>query len=860
MCYKNNTMKLNQWVDDGWRDTRYALRSLARSRGFTAVALLTLSVGIGSATAIFSLANTVLLRPLPLVDAGRLVRIVEHDRPRNVPNMIWREYLDWQAQTKTLSGLAATSSDSQVIEAPAGLVRMTGGLVSANYFEVLGARAMLGRTLVARDASNPDVIVLGFYAWQRQFRSDPQTIGSVVEFRAGSLAGRAMTVVGVMPESMETIGSPMDFYAPIVAAAHPRSIGLGSLIGRLRDGLSLAAASEEANALGMAIRPPRPAAAPRLTRARFEAKNLNEGILDPPPGRLGGSGVATPRVTLRIFVGAVAIVLLIVCANVANLLLVRGTARRRELATRVALGASRGRLLRLILTECLILAGAGGVLGAALGAVGLSLIKRLLTIDAQGVFRIVFGENILPRSNEVGIDLRLFAIAFAVAGIATLAFGLLPALQLARTNQLEAMGSRGAGSARRETRLRMGLVVGQLAMATMLLVGAGLLATSFVNLATVDKGYNPARVLTFQLVLPREYPVARKVDSIEAVLRATRDVPEVDAAGFAYAGILIPIQNTVGSFVPPGRTLEAVSSEKDRPRLRSLSAGYLDAAGAQLLSGRLIGDGDSASAPPVAVINRTVQRRYFGDTNPVAAFMDWHGGRGPAVPVQVIGVIADIRQAALDKEPWPEVFMDYRQVIALQERWGAQPGTVDSLALGFMSFAMRTRGHPGRAIPSVRQAIARADPNAALDAIAPLDSVVGNSLARQRFYAVTLAGFACIAALLAAIGVYGVLAYAVVERTREIGLRMALGAGRRQVLGLVLGRGLLLAAIGIACGLAGAVAATRYLQAMLYGITPLDRGTFLVVAVAFAAVAALASYLPARRATKVDPIVALRTE
>jgi putative ABC transport system permease protein len=850
-----------EWVDNGWRDARFALRSLARSRGFTAVAILTLSVGIGSATAIFSLANTVLLSPLPLTAADRLVRIVEPDRPRNAPAMTWREHLDWRAQTKTLSGLTAASSDPQAImSTPAGLVRLTGGLVSANYFEVLGARAMLGRTLVASDLSNPDVIVLGFHAWRRQFRSDPQAIGSVIDFRSGSLAGRAMTVVGVMPESMETIGSPMDFYAPIGAATGAESIAVGSMIGRLRDGLSLAAASEEANALGMAIRPPRPADAPPLTGARFHARSLNDGILDPPPGRLRGTGAATPVATLRILVGAVAVVLLIVCANVANLLLVRGTARRRELATRVALGASRWRLLRLILTECLILAGAGGVLGAVLGAVGLSLIKRLLTIDAQGVFRIVLGENVLPRANEAGIDLRLFTIAFVLAGITTLAFGLLPAVRLARTNQLQAMGSRGVGSAKPETRLRKWLVVGQLAMATILLVGAGLLATSFVNLATVDKGYDPTGVLTFQLVLPREYPVARKVESIEAVLRATRATPEVAAAGFAYAGILIPIQNTVGSFVPPGRTLEAVSHERDRPRLKSLSAGYLEAAGAQLLSGRLIGDGDSASAPPVVVINRTVQRRYFGDASPVGTFLDWHGGRGAAVPVQVIGVIADIRQAALDQEAWPEVFMDFRQVIAVQERWGAKPGTIDSLAFGFMSFAIRTRGNPAQAIPSVRQAIARADSNAALDAIAPLDGLVGDSLARQRFYAVILAGFASIAALLAAIGVYGVLACAVIERTREIGVRMALGAGPRHVLGLVLGRGLLLSAAGIASGLVGAAAATRYLQTLLYGITPLDRGTFLVVAVAFAAVAALASYLPARRATKVDPIVALRTE
>jgi putative ABC transport system permease protein len=528
--------------------------------------------------------------------------------------------------------------------------------------------------------------------------------------------------------------------------------------------------------------------------------------------------LASPAITLRIFVAASAVVLLIVCANVANLLLIRGTERRRELATRLALGASRGRLLRLVAAECLVLAGAGGILGSAVAATSLALIKRLMTIEAQGVFRRVFGESVLPRANEVGLDLRLVAMACAVTAIAALSFGLLPAVRLSRTNFLEGMGSRGVGATRRDTRLRTVLVVAQVAMATTLLVGAGLLVSSFARLVTVEKGYDPARALAFQLVLPADYPVVRKAESIEAVLRATRAVPDVAAAGFAYAGVLVPVQNTVGSFVPPNRALETVSRDTDRPRLRALSSGHLEAAGATLLNGRLIHETDGASAPPVAVINRTVQRRYFGDANAVGAFMEWHGGRGPAVPVQVVGVVADVRQAALAREPWPEIFMDYRQVITLQERWGASPGAVDALAFGFMSFAVRTRGNPAQVIPAVRRAISRADPDAAIDAISPLDRLVASSVARQRFYAVMLAGFAAVAALLTGVGIYGVLAYAVVERTREIGIRMALGARRGQVLRAVLGRGVLLALIGTAVGLAGATGVTRYLQAMLYGV------------------------------------------
>jgi putative ABC transport system permease protein len=839
---------LDAWLADARRDTAYALRSLTRSRAFAITAILTLGIGIGATTAMYSVVDRVLLQPLPLPGADRLVQIAENERPRTTPAVNNHEYLEWRSRMTTLSGLAtATMSPRAMVRTPAGLVRLTGGWVSTNYFEVLGARAMLGRTLIPGDDANPDVMVLGFYAWQRHFRSDRGVIGSVVELRSGGGAARSMTIVGVMPESMETIGAPLDIYTPLVTAPG-RLIALGPMIGRLRDGVSLAAASEEAERIGTALRPARPASAPPLTRARFEARLLKDDI------------VQTLRPSLRIFLSAVAVVLTIVCANVANLLLARGTGRRRELATRLALGASRGRLIRQVLAECVVLAAAGAVVGAALGAAGVSLVKRLATVDAQGVFRIVFGSNILPRASEVGIDVRLFGVTLAISAVATLLFGLLPAVHLSRASPLQAIGSRGGGLARGNTRTGTLLVALQLAMATVLLVGAALLAKSFTRLATVEKGYDPAQVLAFQLVIPSEYPTARKAQTIEALLRELRALPGVKAAGFAYAGIMVGVQDTVGSFVPPGQTLDAVSQDPDRPRLKSLSAGYLDTAGVQLLAGRLLTESDSADAAPVAVINETIRRRYFGAVSPVGASMIWHGRSGAPVPVQIVGVIADVRQSSLQREPYAEVFMEYRQVMALQERWGATPGVIEHLAFGFMSFALRTSGDPASAIPAVRQAIARVDANAGLDAIMPLQHLVANSVARQRFSAVLLGIFAGVAALLSLIGIYGVIAYTVVQRTQEIGVRMALGAGRREVLLLVLGRGLWSAAAGIGLGLAGAAAATRYLQSMLYGITPLDAGAFVVVAATFAAVAALASYLPARRATQVDPMSALREQ
>lgn len=849
------------WIDGARRDAAYAVRALAKSRGFTAAAVLTLAIGIGATTAVCSIVNTVLFEPLPLTDADRLVQVVENGRPRDLPVVTYREYLEWQPRPTTLSGLTAAGFHSQIIlPVPSGLVRVTGGFVAPNYFEVLGVRPLLGRPLISGDAASPDVMVLAYYSWQRHFASDPGVIGRVAAFRSGPLAGRSLTVVGVLPESMETIGSPTAFYTPIDGLPDPRPIAVGGMIGRVRAGVSLAAASQEANAIGTAVRPPRPASAPPLSTARFEVRSLKDSLFEPRPGLQGTVDMAT---VLRVFLGATAAVLLIVCANVANLLLARGTARRRELATRLALGASRWQLLRQILAECAVLAAAGGIIGAAVGAAGVSLVRRLATVEAQGVFRIVFGGNLLPRGEEIGVDVRLLGIALAVSVVATFAFGLLPALHLSRTNQLEALGSRGAATTQRDTRVRMVLVVGELALATILLVGAGLLATSFINLTTVKKGYDPRNVLAFQLVLPGEYPTARKAETIEAVLRAVRALPGVSVAGFAYAGILIGVQDTVGSFVPPGGRLDAVAKEAERPRLKTLGSGYLEAAGATLLEGRLIAGGDSGQAAPVAVINQTTQRRYFGDTSPVGASMDWHGGAGgggPHVPVQIVGVVADIRQGSLAREPYPEIFMDYRQVIALQQRWGASQARVDSLAFGFMSFAMRTRADPGAVVAQVRDAITRADPNAALDAIVPMDSLVANSVARHRFYAVMLTLLAAVAGLLAAIGIYGVLAYSVVERTREIGLRMALGARRQTVLALVLRRGLTCAAIGILLGLAGAAAGTRYLRAILYGITPLDGMTFVMVALTFAGVAAIASYVPANRATRVDPMVALRNE
>jgi putative ABC transport system permease protein len=394
-----------------------------------------------------------------------------------------------------------------------------------------------------------------------------------------------------------------------------------------------------------------------------------------------------------------------------------------------------------------------------------------------------------------------------------------------------------------------------------LLVGAGLLARSFLNLSQVEKGYDPSHALAFQLVLPTDYSTARKAETIETLLSRLRQAPGVEAAGFAYAGILIGIEDTVGTWVPAGRTFAELASEEPKPRLKTMSHGYAEAMGVRLLDGRSLNAGDTGTAPPVALVNRSVARRYFGDASPVGSTLAWHfPGGSPPMQVEIVGVVEDIRQGPVSRPAYTEIFMDYRQVIAAQQRRGVRPGGVEHLAFGFLSFGLRTNGDPAAAIPMVRRTVMAVDSNAGIDAIVPMERLVSNSVAQQRFYAVMLSVFAGVAGLLAAIGIYGVLAYAVIQRTQEIGIRMALGARRGQVLALVLRRGLLLAAFGIAAGLIGAAAASRYVQGMLFGVEPMDATTFALVGTMFALVAALASYLPSRRATQVDPMVALRAD
>ncbi len=840
-----------RWLDDLRRDALYAVRSFARTRVFTAAAVLTLSVGIGAITAIYSVVNAVLLRPLPYDNSSRLVRVVENfgavfpGRPPLQRGVSYLNFLEWRTRTRTLTDpIAVIALGQRLVRTADGTARLWGIMTSASTFTVVGAQAALGRTLVEADDANPSAIVLSFDVWRRLFHADPHVVGTQIELRAPDQPGRLLTVVGIMPASFELPTGRADFYTPIALDAAAQRNASVTMIARLGSGIPLGVAIDEANVIGTAIRPPPRADAAPLTVRRFDVQLLKDRI------------VQDLRPALRLLLAAVGVVLLIVCANVANLLLARGTARQREWAVRVAIGAGRGRLARQILAECIVLAAAGGLLGGVWGAAGVALVKRLATVDAPGIFRLGFGATVLPRANEVGVDAKVFAIALAIAAVACLVFGLLPALQLSRINHLSALGSRG-GADRGGASTRAALVVAQLVLATVLLVGAGLLIKSFVTLSTIDTGYDPSNVVAVQLVFPADYSTGRKVESIDALLGRLRATPTIEAAGFTRAGVLIGEELTIGTFVPRGRTLDEMRPVK--ARVRAVSAGFLTAMGIRLLGGREFSTADTVTAPPVIVMNRSAAKQFFGDTSPVGEVVEWNVAKD-RIPVQVVGVVEEIRNETLAHDPVPEIFVEYRQLLTLAERWGDPPRRRDEMAIGFFSFAVRTRTDPRSVIPEIARMVRQVDANAGIDAIAPLAQLMASSVARPRFYAILLGVFAAVAAFLAAIGVYGVLAYTVAQRTQEIGIRMALGAQRSQVLGLILRKGVVLTVVGIAVGLAAAAAGTPLLRGMLFGVTPLDARTFAAVGIAFAAVAIVACYLPATRATRVDPMVALRSD
>jgi putative ABC transport system permease protein len=836
-----------RFLDDLRQDVRYSVRVLRQLPVFSLVVVLTLALGIGANTAIFSVVNALLLTPLPYQDPDRLVRLVEtvpaEESPSGqvvrVSGVYQREFLEWRERSRTLSHLAIYSPVAMTLSGRGEAVRLNGRRVSPALFAMLGVPPLIGQFFADNDAA-PGAegrIVLSHRAWQRYFAGDRNILTTPL-----MLDGRSYSVTGVAQPGFDFPDPQTEFWVPLVPTDTPTTgVVRVSMIARLADRVSVAAATAEANVIGAQLRRSPPNA--DSGQQRFTVTRESDQL------------VAPVRPALLVLFATVAFVLLIACANVANLLLARSSNREREIAIRAALGGSRPRIARQVLTETIVLAAAGGLAAIVIAYGSIALLRTLSMVDAPG-WLTTGTTAILPRVDQVAIDWRVLLFA-AGASLATgVLCSLAPLSHLAKVDPMhvikDAPASVAAGlSFRRQNLTKSALVVAEIALATVLLAGAGLLVRSFVLLSSVPVGYDPTNVLTFQVVMPQgrlaDGQLRQAAD--EELLARFRMLPRVQAAGATNVLPLTPVTLRL-RFALPERP-DVSGGQLESPQARFVSRDYLRAMGVPLVAGRWFGEQDGAGAQPAMIINRALARQRFGTDNPVGTLVN---SIGPA-PWQIIGVVDDIRQATLDREPAPQFFLDFRQLPP-----GDRLLEMTTSLLGGRFYAVRADDDPTALVTDLRSIVAQFEPDAALTDVFTMDALVSTSIARPRFYAALIGVLGVLAALLAAVGIYGVIAYMVTRRTREIGIRMALGAPRRKILALVLAQGAALAGLGIAIGLIGALNLTHYLRAMLFGLAPSDPTTFVAVALTFAGIAAFGCYLPARRAARLDPVSALREE
>lgn len=804
------------WLDDLQRDLQHAVRMLTRAPGFTVVALLTLALGIGATTAVFSVVNGVLLRPLPYPEPDRLVRVFgpppnlpgldgQRTRQIDLPNETFERV---RTATRALSHVAAYLPVSFTMTGQGDVARLVGSQVSAAVFPMLGIRPLVGRTFEAREeAAGADaVVVLSEAAWRRYFNADAAVIGRVI-----ALDGRGRTVVGVMPASFAQLGMHFpdpqaQFWVPYVPPAPDSRRRLNvAIMARLASDVSLTVAEDlVTTAVG------------RPEQGRFELSPVHEEIVRP------------VKPALLMLAAAVGFVLLIACVNVANLLLARTATREQELAVRRAVGASRGRLIRQLLAESALLSFAGGVLGAAVAYGGLLLLRVLATsLNRRDLIR---GAN-LPRLDQIGIDGSVLAFTVGIALVAGLLFGLIPALQQSRQRDSNVLREKQVSH-----RIRGTLVVAEIAMAVMLLVGGALLIHSFVRLASVERGYDAANILTFQAAPLSSEPLDGRAFSESLIERLTA-LPGVVAAG--YSNNLPLIQQGFARDVSARPLAPGERAQRPYPSLHGISPRFFDAMGMRVVEGRRLSAGEQARRE--TLITRTFATSGFFDGPALGRHV-----YTPNTSWEVVGIVEDMRQFDLDRPPGSEMF-----IIAFIP---PPPG------LGGTYFAVRTQAEPFAIAADVRAIVHQIDPTATVDNVATMEQIVSNAVSAPRFYAVLLGSFAAVAVALAAIGIYGLLAFVVTHRRREIGIRMALGARSTNVVGLVVQQSAVQIAVGVALGVGAAALLSRYLEVLLFGVTRLDVLTYVLAGLAFALVALAAAYGPARRATQVDPLVALRSE
>lgn len=821
------------FMETSTQDIRYALRTLSKNPGFSLIAMLTLALGVGASTAVFSLVNTILLKPLPYPNANRLAMVW---RERPIASYYGSDQLPWMPQEYQLA--AGTSTDFQSMGAfkkesfnltGANTPELLEGVrASAGFFPALGVQAQIGRTFTTQEdqQGHEHVVVLSDRVWKKRFGGDPHVVGRTID-----LNGYPYAVIGVMPASF----------------AFPNGDGMPASLDLPRETqlwvpMALAPAARGANEIGV-IAELKPGV--RMAHAQQVMSAVDKAIEEKIPATKGWSSLVVPltqqtvidtRRPLLLLLGAVGMVLLIACSNVAGLTLNRSLGRRREFTLRSALGAKRGRLIRQLMTESLMLAAGGGLTGILLSEAALYAVKR-------------FGPASIPHLHDAGLDLRVLAFALGITVVTGILFGLAPAAGATRMNLVEALkeGGQRSGVGAAAPRMRNALLISQIALAMVLVVAAGLLVRTFFHMLRSERGFDATHVVTFELPLPspRYADTNRMAQVYQQVLERLQSTAGVQSAGFAS---VVPMGGIPDGTVIriPGH-LSAPNAEFPYANYSFISPGYFRAIGAALQRGRDFADADTLAGVPVTIINSAMAKKFWPGEDPIGKQV---GVGLKRIPVRtIVGVVADVKQTSLRDEPVPQMFVPYTQNEI--KVWPS---------MQTMQYAVRTQSDPSAMAGSVRKAVNSVDPDLPIANFATMNTLVDASLTADRFSMLLIGAFGALALLLAAIGMYGVISYSVMQRTAEIGVRIALGARREQIFAMVLGQGGRLASAGIGIGLIAALATTRVMARFLYGVQPTDPGTFVFVSLLLAAIALLACYVPARMAMKVDPLAALRYE
>ena len=813
-------------LPDALQDLRYACRMLLRSPGFALLSILTLALAIGADTALFSVVNGVLLNPLPWPDSSRLVTIYEKNAGLDKAPISYLNFLDWQRTSRAFSSMALYRHEDYTFTGRAEAERVNGFMISADFFRTLGVHPILGRDLRADDdrlGAGP-VVLLGGGFWKRRFGSSPNMLGRSIE-----LNGVTYTVVGIVPADFSFYGQQRDVYVPVGQWTDPsfrdrRVDESAHAIGHLAPGVTLAQAQAEMNAIASTLAVTYPEADKEVGITLVSTK---EDI------------VGSVRPILTVLLAAVGFLLLIACANVAGLLLARGTRRSQEFAIRAALGASRRRILTQLLTESLLLSGLGGVVGLLLAFLATRAVLGLLP-------------SALPRAKEVSLDTHVLLFTLCASLLAAVLFGLAPALHSARVSLQQVLREGGRGASRGRHRLQGTFVAAEVALALVLLVGAALMIRTLAALWRVNPGYTPGHAITFTLAIPST-PKTTSAETRARLRRfddAMRSVPGVEAVSMTL-GSRPMIHDSSLPFWIKGRPKPANDNDMPQALFYLAESGFQKAMGLRLVRGRFITAQDREGAPVVIDIDDVFARTYFPGENPIGHYVHLALFEQDA---EIVGVVQHVRQWGPGNDPKSAIeaqfYYPYMQL----------PEKLMSLVANGAAVVVRAQGDPVALMDPIRRAIAAVDPGAVVYNVETLHEVLAGALAPRRFAMILLGIFAALALTLSCVGLYGVISGIVGERTREIGVRMALGAARRNVLRLILLQGARMALLGVGLGTTLALSLTRLMRSQLFGVSGHDPVTYIVVAVLLLAVAVAACYIPARRAMRIDPIVALRCE